>query len=50
MSQDFYEPTTAELDHDVEQLLTAVLGDIRARGVEHEVALRALRRVARELR
>lgn len=40
---------TDQLDHDVEQLLTTVLGDLRARGVDHAVAVRAVRRVAKGL-
>lgn len=40
---------TDQLDHDVEQLLTSVLGDIRARGVDHADAVRAVRRVAKAL-
>lgn len=40
---------TDQLDHDVDQLLATVLGDLRARGVDHEAAVRAVRRVAKGL-
>lgn len=38
-----------QLDHDVDQLLTTVLGDLRARGVDHEIVVHAVRRVAKGL-
>ncbi|WP_181136526.1 hypothetical protein [Rathayibacter sp. AY1E6] len=38
---------TAQLDHDTRALLDSLVGDLTARGVDYELAWRAVRRVAR---